>query len=272
MKVDGTFNLKKITPSKKLVNSSYKDCDNVVHDKLSGAEGRSPSECEAKYDLDVRTVIHDAIPAAIEKLQKDGWEIQNQTDLMPLFIVGRGSEKDIFKTDYNVSLQASPTSAVYTSYQKKFSDYSQKVSSGNKEDINAFMNFAREMNAGIKADISFSVNNHGMSFGNFKGGANVTRLSSGIYKIESPYVQARTGGGPESSVDGTFLLIGNWKQPVIKNLGEGEQEVSATAILSPSLSHLAAQNIFIRIECNHALADEIIRNIDLQKLQTLLNH
>src|SRR2546423_472299 len=58
VKVNAAFNLKKITPSKKIVSSSYKNCDNVVHDKLIGAEGRSPSECEAKYDLDIRTVIH----------------------------------------------------------------------------------------------------------------------------------------------------------------------------------------------------------------------
>src|SRR5207249_1651276 len=117
---------------------------------------------------DVRTVIHDAVATAIDKLQKDGWEVQKQTDLSSLFSIGRGSEKDIFRTDYEIDMQASPTSAVYTSYQKKFSDYSEKVNSGKKEDIDAFMNFTREMNAGIKAEIDLSVNNHGMSFGNFK--------------------------------------------------------------------------------------------------------
>ena len=43
VKVNAAFNLKRITASKKIVNSSYKDCDNIIHDKLIGAEGRSPS-------------------------------------------------------------------------------------------------------------------------------------------------------------------------------------------------------------------------------------
>jgi hypothetical protein len=269
--VAGVFNLKKITAAKQMVNSSYKDCDNVIHDKLIGAEGRSPSECEAKYDLDVRTTIHDALTGVVEKFQSNGWEVEKQTDLEPLFLVGRGSEKNIFNTSYQLEMKVSQTSPTYAGYYKKFNELSEKLKEPSKEGYEQFMKFGREMNGALNSNIYTSVNNHGISFYNFKGGAKVTKLSNIVYTIQSSYAQSRTGGGEEESVDVTFLLVGNWKQPVIEKSGDGGEEIKATAILNPSASHLQTQNIFIRIECNASVANDIIKELDLQKLQSMIN-
>jgi hypothetical protein len=272
VKLTGAFNLKKNETSKKITNSGYKDCDNVIHDKLIGAEGRSPSECEVKYDLDVRTAMHDALQGVIEKLKKEGWQVQDETNLAPIYVVGRGSEKDIFNTEYELTLQVSPASAIYASYQQKFSDYSDKLKSGSKEDMERFMNFGREMNSAIKMYINFQVNMHSCDFNNYRGGAKVTKLSANVYKIESPYVAARSGGGEDNAMDATFLLIGNWKQPVIQKTGDGGETMKSAAVLNPTAPHLKTQNIFIRMECNASLGEEIINNLDLLKLQSLLNN
>ncbi|MFL5811582.1 MAG: hypothetical protein ACJ749_18810, partial [Flavisolibacter sp.] len=231
-----------------------------------------PSECEANYDLDVRTIIHDALVPIVEKFETDGWLVRQQTTLDPLTVVGRGSEKNIFSTGYDLELQASATSATYASYQKSFAEFTEKLRSPSKETTNAFMKFSHEMNSAIYSNIYFFVNNHGMGFSNYKGGTKVTKLSGKTYLIQSPYVSPRTGGGEEASVDASFLLIGNWKQPIIEKLGGGSESIKASAILNPTASHLQAQNVIIRIECNAALAREIVDKLDLKKLEDLLSN
>lgn len=272
VKVEAGFNLKKTVVSKKMVSSAYKDCDNVVHDKLINAQDRSPSECEAKYDLDIRTAIRDALAPVFAKFQKDGWEVQSQTDLSPLSEVGRGSEKNIFSTNYELILQVSNTSPIYAHNLEKYNEYSEKLKSGTKEDFDRFVSFSREMHGSVKMEINFFVNNRSAGFGNYKGGTKITKLSPTLYKIESRDVQARTGGGADNAMDATFLLIGNWKQPVVGKEGDGSETVNAAAILDPTASHLQAQNIVIRMECNSSLADQFINSLDLQKLQTLISH
>jgi ribosomal protein S24E len=277
VKVNGVFNLSRKEAQKKLANSSYKDCDNVVHDKLIGAEGRSPSECEAKFDLDVRTLISEAVAPVISKFQEDDWQIQSQTKLDPLFVVGRGSEKYIFSTQYNFRLQVAPTSATYAGYKKQMDDFTEKfkkvVESGkeNKSVGEQYIKFIHEMYSAINVEVGVFVNNSGLSTGNYKGGAKVSKLSDHLFKIESPYNQARSGGGEDNSMDVTFLLIGSWKQPVVRKLDDGGEEIQASVILNPSASHLQSQNILIRIESNSAIANEVIKNLDLEKLKSLLN-
>lgn len=275
VKVSGFFNLNKPAGAaslKKIITSSYKDCDNVVHDKLIGAEGRSPSECEAKYDLDIRTIIHDAVSSVIEDFKKKGWEIEDETDLKPLIIVARGSEKDIFNTTYEIKLSASPSSAIYDSYQKQYADVSDKLKNATKESYDDFVKFLYKMNGAIKIFIRFSVNTHNSGFGNFKGESKLTKIDDHTFKMESNYVQSRNGGDETASSDGSFLFIGNWKQPRIEKESDGSETVNAVATLNPALPHLQAQNIFIRMECNAELANEIIKNLDLRKLESLLNH
>jgi len=270
VKVGGVFNLKRSAGEKKLASSSYKDCDNVVHDKLIGAQDRSPSECEAKFDLDVRTAIHDALLPLIEKFQNDGWEINQQTNLEPLLGVARGSENDIFSTSYDLLLRVGRTSAIYTDYQKRFNDLSEKLKDASRESRDQFMKFGREMNGALNSNIYFMVNNHSAGFGNFKGGSKVTKLSSNIYIIQSPYVQSSTGGDENEAIDATLVLIGKWKQPVIEKNDDGSENVRVNPVLDSSASHLQVQNIVIRIECNPSVAKAIIDTMNLKNLQDLI--
>ena len=274
VKVTGVFNLKKTiipTDSKKIVTAVYKNCDNVVHDKLSGASSRSPSECEALYDLDVRTAIHNAFSAVIKRLEKEGWKVNEQTDLSPLTGVGRGSEKDIFNTTYDVKLSATPGSASFAVYQQKLSALNEKANNNfSKETIEEYRKVGHEMRGATQIAISVSVNNHSAGFSNFKYGAKLSSLPDNIYKIQSPSVQPKTIADGDESKDVTFLLIGKWKQPVIERSGSDGEQVKTTASINPSLSHLSAQNIIIKIECNQSLADEIIKDVLMGRLQGIL--
>jgi len=257
--------------SKQIITSIYKDCDNAVHDKLEGTQDRSPSECEAKYDLDVRTVIHDAIANAILQFKKNSWEVQSETSLSPLTEVSRSSEKQIFRTNYELVMNASPGSTLYNKYQQQMASMLANLSAANKDDMQRFMSFNQEMNGAIKMVINFYVNSSSASLVNFKGGAKVSKVSTGVLKMESAFVAARTGGGEDNAMNATFLLIGNWKQPTINHPGDGSEEVKSIAALNTAAPNLQAQNIFIRLECNAEVANDFIKYLDIQKLQSLLN-
>ena len=268
--VSGSFNLRKSTVVKENRSGIYKNCDNVIHDKLIGAEGRSPSECEAAFDLDVRSAVHDAVQPVVQKFQNDGWEVQRQTTLEPLTLVGRGSEKDFFQTGYELQLVASPSSATYATYQKTFSELSEKIKEPSKEGYERFTAFAYEMNAATRCNISFAINTRYGGFANFRGGAKVTQLSTHIWLVQSAYVQASTGGDENAAIDASFLYIGSWKAPLIVKTDDGSEQVKVAGVFNQTAQHLHTQNIQLRIECNAKLAKKIIDSLDLKKLEALL--
>ena len=274
VKVSGTFSLEKkqaAASGKKIVTLSYKDYDNVVHDKLTGAENRSPSESEAQYDLDVRQTLRDAFRLVISSLQKDAWQIDEQTGLDPLDGVQRGSEKRLFKTTYDLRLSLTQASPVFAHYMEKINELTEKSRNNpTKENFEEVMKVGHELNGATHISIAAFVNNHSASFSNFKGGIKVSSVGDNVFKIQGPSMQARTGGGEDNSVDATIFLIGKWKQPVVQKLDEKESEVNSTAILNNSPTQLKAQNIVIRIECSPALAEQIIKNLDIEKLRSLV--
>ena len=274
VKVSGTFSLqKKQTPAsgKKVVTLSYKDYDNVVHDKLTGAENRSPSESEAQYDLDVRQTLRDAFRLVISSLQRDAWQIDEQTGLEPLDGVQRGSEKQLFNTTYNLRLSLTQASPVFAHYMEKINELTEKSRNNpTKENFEEVMKVGHEMNGATHISIAAFVNNHSASFSNFKGGIKVSTIADNVFKIQGPSMRGRTGGGEDNSVDATIFLIGKWKQPVVQKLDEKESEVNSTAIVNNSPTQLKAQNVVIRIECSPALAEQIIKNLDIEKLRLMV--
>ena len=270
VKLTGAFSVHRNTGPKALTNGTYGDCDPVVHDKLSGAEDRSPSGCEAKYDLDVRTAIHEAFAAALARLEKDGWEIQQQTDLSPLTAVPKGSERDIFRTEYDVTAQLSRSAPAYATFQRQMEDFQAKLGSATPADIARFQALMRDMKAATSLRIIVNVNLHASAFDVFKAGTRITTLAPGVYKAQADTVQATTGGDASGAMAATFLLVGSWKTPAVTKDSDGGEHVSTQAALKPALSHLAAQNVEIRIECGNPLADAVIQNLDLKRLQSIL--
>jgi hypothetical protein len=274
VKVSGTFNLEKkqtATSGKKIVTLPYKNYDNVVHDKLTGAENRSTSESEAQYDLDVRQTLRDAFEPVISSLQKDAWQIEQQTGLDPLDGVQRGSEKELFSTSYDLRLSLSQASPVFAQYTEKINALTEKSRNNpTKENFEEVMKVGREMNSLTHISIEAFVNNRSASFSNFKGGIKVSNIADNVFKIQGPYMRSRMGGGEDASVDATIFLIGRWKQPLVQKLDEKEAEVNSSAILNNPRSQLKAENMVIRIECSPTLADEIIKNIDIGKLRAMV--
>ena len=91
------------------------------------------------------------------------------------------------------------------------------------------------------------------------------------FVIQSSYVQSLGGGGIESSLDADFIFIGKWNSPVIRNDSDGGEEIKVPPLIVKSGTNLSVKNIFIRMECNPELAEQILKGMDFSKLTSLLN-
>jgi hypothetical protein len=271
IEISGAFNLKR-SLSKPMTTSKYRDCDNVIHDKLTGAEDRSPSECEAKFDLDNRKAISEALAPLLASLQTKEWNIVEQTKPGPLMGVERGSEAYLFSVRYSVKLQLSPDAAIVATYKQQTDDLNQQMQDNyaSGKDNTALRvksaNLYKEMNSTVNMHVSFQGNAETAGLNTYKHPAKITRLSNGAYCIYGESTAGSTGGGEDNAVTATVVLLGNWKQLPSEKFDDGGEGVRMKAVLNPAASKLQMQNIVIRIESNHALAEEAVKLIDFSKL------
>lgn len=108
-------------------------CDGVVHDKLAGAQMRSPSECEVQFDLAVRRAEHQAFAAVLAQFGQGSWTKPVESSLAAVTGVARGNDKESYRPglatsgDYHFTLQMSPASADYRALAKRRDDLMAKM-------------------------------------------------------------------------------------------------------------------------------------------------
>src|ERR1035437_8848680 len=95
------------------ISATFKDCDNIVNDKLIGAQNRSPTDCEVKYDLAVKFVFQQAFEKVLSDLQNNFWLVKKITALDPVTGVPRASDNSSYLGDYDIELQIDPNSDKY---------------------------------------------------------------------------------------------------------------------------------------------------------------
>ena len=134
-----------------------------------------------------------------------------------------------------------------------------------------FQNYGHKMNSAIYIKIYARVNSTYSSIAIFKDGHKMLTAPGAAYVIESSYVQSGGGGGIESSVGADYIYIGNWKTPVIVKDSDGGETIKVMPVIVKSGTTLSVKNIFIRMECNGELAEQILKEIDFTKLTSLLN-
>src|ERR1035437_5253150 len=258
IKINGHFSLAKkaAKPTAKSTSLTFKDCDNVIHDKLTGAQDRSPTDCEVKYDLEVKSGF-----------QNNHWLVTKITALDPGTGVPRAFDNSSFWGDYNIELEVGPENDQYASYNKSY----QELLNGGSQDIKKIQDFMKQMNGAIRIKIYARVNSTYSSITIFNGGHKMLKAPGAAYVIQSSYVQAGGGGGIDDSINADFIYMGNWKAPVIVKDSDGGETIKVMPIIVKSATNLSVKNVTIRIECNSELAEQILKGIDLSKLTSLLN-
>src|SRR5450759_438966 len=269
IKINGRFSLaKKAAKSiSKSTSLTFKDCDNAIHDKLTGAQDRSPTDCEVKYDLEVKTAFQKAFENVVSGFQNNHWEVKKITPLDPVTGVPRTFDNSSFLGDYNIELEAGPENDQYAAYNKSY----QELLNGGSQDIKKIQDFMKQMNGAIRIKIYARVNGMYSSIVIFKEGHKMLKAPGAAYVIESSYVQAGGGGGIDDSINADFIYIGNWKAPVIVKDSDGGETIKVMPVIVKSGTNLSVKNISIRIECNSELAEQILKGIDFSKLTSLLN-
>lgn len=269
IKINGHFSLAKkaAKPTAKSTSLTFKDCDNVIHDKLTGAQDRSPTDCEVKYDLEVKSAFQKAFENVVSGFQNNHWLVTKITTLDPITHAPRSFDNSSFLGDYNIELEVGPENDQYAAYNKSY----QELLNGGSQDIKKIQDFMKQMNGAIRIKIYARVNSTSSSITIFKGGHKMLKAPGAAYVIESSYVQAGGGGGIDASLDATFIFIGNWNPPVIRKDSDGGEEIKVPPVIVKSATNLSVKNISIRMECNSELAEKILKEIDFTKLTSLLN-
>jgi hypothetical protein len=280
MQVSGMISLKKNSPTKKAITDAYKDCDNVIHDKLVGGEFRSPTDCEIKFDLDLRNALHLSFQPLIDSLLKKGWQLENESPVKPIMGTARGSEKNYFNpgfTDggnYEINLMMDPASGEYKKWQSSYNDMMQELQKNPTKAgvMDQLVNFTASMKAATHISIHVSVNFSSSEIDNFTTNHRVDKPAKIAYVIYLKNAQSPNGGGKEDSRNTVFVYFGRWGYPKFINNGDGSERVNLASTLSNFASHLSVQTMQLRMECSDELAAEILKDADIEKLASLVNH
>jgi hypothetical protein len=275
VEVTGVFNLRRPATKQRTTNK-YKEYDNVIHDKLTGAENRSPSESEAMFDLESRKAITEALAPVVTSLQSKDWSITEQTKLDPLTGVQRESETRLFNVTYHLSLQSSPDAPIVATYKEQVDAINKQMQQNyaNGKDNTPlrakYANLSREMNGALNIHVSFFGNAESAGLNTYKHPAKISKLSNGGWCIYGESTSSPKGGGEDNAVTATVILLGNWKQLTSEKFDDGGEGVRFKAGVNSAASKLQMQNMVIRIESNNELTQEIIRQMDFSRLTSLI--
>jgi len=94
--ISGVLKLHRAATAEK-PTGTFGNCDPQIYDRLAGAEWRSPSDCEVKFDAYVRKGLTAAIQPAIDALTAQGWNITSAVEAQSLTSIPRHTEDKPFQ-------------------------------------------------------------------------------------------------------------------------------------------------------------------------------
>ncbi len=143
-----------------------------------------------------------------------------------------------------------------------------------KSDGPAFVAFAKLNADGLGAmniKVGVGVNASSYEFVSFVAAHTVLQVAGATYAVASSQVQALSGGGASAAVPSVaFVYLGKWAPPAIRSLGDGGERLNISSSADKTAPPLSVQTISIRMECNAALRDVILKHMDFAALQSLL--
>jgi hypothetical protein len=273
--ISGSIKLHRdVAPS--MVSGSFRDCDPHIYDKMAGAEARSPSECEVKFDTFVRQALLHAVQPVLDNLTQNGWVTDKMPEMGPITSIARHSEKAPFQLAIAVSLMMRKDTDTYAHYNQALTDAMQKMADEMKTggpaaaqgSVDALQDATRAMQEHTTIVISLAINEPSVGIENFKGGHTVTPLAGG-YSISVPYAQAATGGDISASQRATYVLLGPFSPVASTPQGGGAEHIDARGNLNAGRL-MTVQSIRIRIQTGTELAQQVIKLLDWSALQQLM--
>jgi hypothetical protein len=281
LKVSGVVKLHREATAEK-PTGMFGNCDPAIHDKLAGAEWRSPSGCEVIFDAYARKGLTAAIEPVIDGLTAQGWKVISSVEAQSLTSIPRHTESKPFQLTeqsmhqggaFFVSLGLPESSPIYQRLSQAAMAEMQKAitaaQAGKALPMDEATDAARALDENTKIGISVAINLSGAGISNFKGGHTVTPLPGGGYAIEVPYAQSPGGGDITAAQHVTCVFLGAWGPAPASTQSGGDENIQVKGALNPA-KLLAVQNIRIRIQGGPAQAQQVIKLINWNALQALM--
>jgi hypothetical protein len=267
---------------------TFGNCDPQIHDKLVGAEWRSPSDCEVKFDAYARKGLTAALQPVIDNLTAHDWGVTRQVELQSLTSIPRHTENKPFQLAeqqlhqggaFFVTLGLDKSSPIFAQYdqpvQAAMAQFGAALKSMNAADCEAAQ---AALTAATKSEvehteihIGVSINMSGVGITTFKGGQTVWQLPTGGFAVSAPYVQAPTGGDVSAAQAVTYVFLGPFTAPAAAGPGTGSESIQVKGSLSSAPAKLlSVQNICIRIQTGTDLAKQVIQLIDWNAIKSLM--
>ena len=288
IKVNGVISLHRASAPAEKSAGKYTDCDPVIHDWLNQAQNRAPSECEVKFDQDVRTSMTKAFEHTYTGIAAQQWRVMRSPKAGTLDGIPRGSEKmpyqfgfGNFAAGFELTMDSQAPEFQRLKAAADAPDPGQtKVPELMKQGKYAEAQGAATAVTPNHALIEFKGNTQvvvapviktaGITAVNFHGAFAAAPLAGGGTVLYLP--EAQSGGGGSEGDPITYVLLGPWGQPSAARLDADETRVSVKATMNPSSPRLSVQTVVVGFHCSRELAQKAIQTVDWTALRGLIGH
>jgi hypothetical protein len=288
IKVNGAINLHRAGAPAEKSAGNYIGCDPVIHDWLNQAQNRAPSECEVRFDHDVRATMTKAFDPTYAAFAAQQWRVTRSPKEGALDGIPRGSETTPYQFGFGNSavgfdltmdsqvpefqrLKAAadapdPGMSIVMELMKQ-GKYAEAQAAAKEHKPN---NALGEFRGNTQVVVTPAINRADMTVVNFHGAFAAAPLTGGGTVLYLP--EAQPGGGGSAGDPMTYVLLGPWGQAGAAKLDADATRVSVKATMSPSAPRLSVQTVLVGFHCSRELAQKAIQTVDWPVLRGLIGH
>jgi hypothetical protein len=281
VRIAGVIKIHRDTSDQK-VTGVFGNCDPGIHDKLVGAEWRSPSECEAEFDRYIRGALSGPFARVETALTQGDWEETRKPKFNPITSIARHSESHPYDLQSSLgglirfqfqlrlgSEQEKRNQAALDAVTQKMADAMKSAAAA--EAFNAELTKITHVTEGSgKIAVAVGINSEWLGIVNFQGAYTASQIPGVGYSLTAPYVQSRGGGDIGGSHETTYVFLGGWAPATNTKSGGSDTNIVVKASLNPKGPTLSVQNIWVEIQANAELAQKAIGLVDWNALKQLL--
>ena len=209
--------------------------------------------------------------------------MKSETALTPITGIARNIQKEPFRPSgttgggYDLTLALDPASAEGQAYLKRLNDVmhelGQYMKTTGKSDGPPWVAM-HQAQADALITVYVSVNAELFApdeFTSFVVAHTVLQVPGATYAVASSQVQGLGGGGASDAVpSAAFVYLGKWGPATFEKLSDGGERMRINSVMNPAAPPLSVQTFAIRMECNAALRDTVLKHMDFAPLRSLL--
>ncbi len=230
---------------------------------FADGDSRPTTPQEKAYSLKIKKALRDAL-TGIDKLD---WSLTDDGSLAADDLTSPDQAQRPYAVGYDVQLGIKPETARMQRLSKAMETIMAQLQAGKMP-----ADYVARVNALQKEQSPYIAIRTNEPAGNFtlfeENGAKWQKISvpGAKFAVRATKVQSLNGGGEDSSFDATFLYLGSYSEPRKTE----DATVGADGGLKPGAKELVLHNVFIRVEAPHAVADELVKAINLPALNALI--